>query len=349
MHKIVYIKSVSYYTLLATCFLVSLRLFLPLEWSFTKTIHITYGLTHIYKALYDPRNILLGLPILYALYMVWGIGIFIQLYKLINNLYSFRFIKKYIPNVKESYEKKYSVLKTYKVSGVYFLDSIEQPMTIYPFKPIICLPNLKYTNKELEYIFIHEIQHIKNRDVLIKIFVELLVIIYWWLPTIYIFKNQVETLLELRVDHQVSKKVEDNYKYVQSLVSVAKKLLQTNNMTKPKLSSQFTLREENLLEKRIHFYLDDKTKNKKIIAIFLFIIFTFLSFPTIVFEPYSENNVQTSDNSYTNSQLLRNFYLLKTKENRYFLINKHTNKIYSEITDPTTYPFNKLKVITKGE
>lgn len=222
-------------------------------------------------------------------------------------------------------------------------------MTIYPFNPIICLPNLKYTNKELEYIFIHEIQHIKNRDALIKLFVELFVIIYWWLPTIYIFKNQVETLIELRVDHQVSKKVDDNYKYVQSLVSVAKKLLRTNDKMKPKLSSQFTLRENNLLEKRIRFYLDDKTKNKKLVAILLFITFTFLSFPTIVFEPYSENDVQTSDNSYTNSQILHNFYLLKTKENRYFLIDKHTNKIYSEITDPTSYPFNKMKLTIEGE
>lgn len=349
MHKIVYIKSVSYYTLLATSFLVSLRLFLPFEWSFTKTILITRGLTYIYKFLYDSRNILFGLPILYALYIIWIVGIFIQLYKLIKNLYSFRLIKRYIPNVKESYEKKYPILKTANVLGLYFFNGIDQPMTIYPFKSIICLPNFKYTNEELEYIFIHEIQHIKNKDVLIKIFVEILVIIYWWLPIIYVFKNQVETLIELRVDHQVSKKVDDNYKYVQSLISVAKKILQTNNSTKPRPSSQFTLREENLLEKRIYFYLDDKTKNKKTLATALIITFIFLSLPTIVLEPYSENDPQTNTRTYNASELLQHFYLIKTKEKKFFLIDKDTNKIYCEINNPTSYPFNKMKLIVKGE
>ena len=209
---------------------------------------------------------------------------------------------------------------------------------------------MTYSKIELENIFIHEIQHIKNKDVWIKLGIELLTILYWWLPFIYIFKREVETLIELRVDHQISQKMDDAKKldYVESLISVSRKLINIRNNNEPRIASQFTLREENLLKKRIYFYLDQRTKKRNLLALVVILLFAWVSFPTVVFEPYVENT-NTEQKNYGENKLIKKFDLLETKDGRFFLVNKKTKKIYSEIKNPSTFPFNKMKLINEGE
>lgn len=350
IHNIVYIKSISYYVLLIISVFISLRLILPIEWTFTKTIHITNYLTTVYRVLYTPYTILLGYSAISFLYLIWIIGSLVKLFKLIKNMYEFQIVKKYAVNEKSIYEKEFSILSTPYLKGLYFLEGIDQPMTVYPYHSIICLPKMTYSKIELENIFIHEIQHIKNKDVWIKLGIELLTILYWWLPFIYIFKREVETLIELRVDHQISQKMDEAKKldYIESLISVSRKLINIRNNNKPKIASQFTLREENLLKKRIYFYLDQRTKKRNLLALVVILLFAWISFPTVVFEPYVENT-NTEQKNYGENELIKKFDLLKTKDGRFFLINKKTKKIYSEIKNPSTFPFNKMKLINESE
>ena len=346
IHNTVYIKSISYYVLLIISVFISIRLIVPIEWTFTKTIHITNYLTTVYRVLYTPYTILLGYSAISFLYSIWIIGSLVKLFKLIKNMYEFQIVKKYAINEKSIYENEFPILTTPNLKGLYFLEGIDQPMTVYPYHPIICLPKMTYSKIELENIFIHEIQHIKNKDVWIKLGIELLTILYWWLPFIYIFKREVETLIELRVDHQISQKMDDAKKldYVESLISVSRKLINIRNNNEPRIASQFTLREENLLKKRIYFYLDQRTKKRNLLALVVILLFAWVSFPTVVFEPYVENT-NTEQKNYGENELIKKFDLLETKDGRFFLFNKKTKKIYSEIKNPSTFPFNKMKLI----
>ena len=71
----------------------------------------------------------------------------------------------------------------------------------------IYLPDLLYTDQELHLIFKHELQHFKSRDILIKLFYCSLLAIFWWNPIVHRFQRELEWLLELRCDMNVTKKL----------------------------------------------------------------------------------------------------------------------------------------------
>ncbi len=63
---------------------------------------------------------------------------------------------------------------------------IASPMLISFFRPRIILPVGELEDKELSYIFVHELIHYKQRDMFYKWLIQIVVCIHWFNPLLYI-------------------------------------------------------------------------------------------------------------------------------------------------------------------
>ena len=130
---------------------------------------------------------------------------------------------------------------------------------------------LALSNKEIEYIFLHELSHYKRKDNILNILITILRCIYIFNPIIWLLLNQVKKDLELATDELAMENENSEIKkeYCKTLVEVSainsdRFLIQTMCLSDDKKN----------LERRIDsMKLIDKFKeNHKIIAIISLII-----------------------------------------------------------------------------
>ena len=122
------------------------------------------------------------------------------------------------------------------------------------FNTIFIGDNLSKNQKET--ILKHERIHIKEKHTLDLLFFEILRIINWFNPLIYIYQKRIAVLQEYIVDAQIIAK-EDKSEYYQSLLS---EVFQTDN-----ISFINTFFNHSLIKKRITML--QKTKSKKIVQL----------------------------------------------------------------------------------
>lgn len=77
---------------------------------------------------------------------------------------------------------------------------ITSPICIGIRNPYIVLPEKSFSATELEYIFSHEITHLKNHDLCYLMAANLLTCIFWWNPLTYVVRTELEYALEVRCD-----------------------------------------------------------------------------------------------------------------------------------------------------
>lgn len=162
------------------------------------------------------------------------------------------------------------------------------PMETGIFKAYIFLPELDLTDEELELIIRHEYQHFKSGDTLIKIFYLALTAIFWWNPTVYIFQKNLEDLLELRCDANVTRRMDigEKHAYLSLLLKVLK---QTNSrrddpvpaaamlLTKAEAPGCFTARRFNYV-----FNLDKEDPKARKLLMALAVVIFLLSFMVVI-------------------------------------------------------------------
>jgi hypothetical protein len=102
---------------------------------------------------------------------------------------------------------------------------VELPIVTGVLKAHIFVPELDIETKYLRYVLLHEYQHIKSHDIVIKVFYLMLASIFWWNPIIYVFQKELDKLLEIRCDTRVLTKLSDTEKsdYLLAILSVIKK------------------------------------------------------------------------------------------------------------------------------
>ncbi len=73
------------------------------------------------------------------------------------------------------------------------------------FSPHVLLPQCfeEFSEKELDFVFRHEITHFLNHDQQIKLFLRILQYLLWWNPAVYFLYTSIERLLEMRCDQRV--------------------------------------------------------------------------------------------------------------------------------------------------
>ena len=142
---------------------------------------------------------------------------------------------------------------------------IASPMLIGFFRPRIILPAHEWEDKELSYIFVHELIHYKQRDMFYKWLIQIVVCVHWFNPFVYLLEKEVNKSCELSCDEKVISVLDDKARreYGDTLIS----FLKSNNLYKSSLASVTLTEGAEQLKERLGAIMKFREKSKVIIAI----------------------------------------------------------------------------------
>ena len=106
----------------------------------------------------------------------------------------------------------------------------ESPLTKTPmgmglFHKVILLPeHYGQKDEELYYALLHEYTHFVNGDIAIKFRMQVVCCVFWWNPCIYLLQKELDSYLEIRCDHRVTKAMDAKEKggYLEIILKVIK-------------------------------------------------------------------------------------------------------------------------------
>lgn len=91
--------------------------------------------------------------------------------------------------------------------------------------------------------------------------------------------------------------------------------------------------------------LANETNRKKYkLLIIIPAIFLVIALPSIVFQPYTAYKPSKNDQTYGINDLIQHTYIIQTKDGKYYLFDKDSNKKIATIKDIKKEPYNKIKV-----
>lgn len=263
---------------LALCMVINVRLFLPLEFPFTYSLYIG-GIYFNVCNVVDRR--------LYHSVTIGGILLTIELlgalligaYKIFNYIRLVRLAKS------AEFVKTLEISK-YKKVYIYSSKIIREPFIMGIWKTMILLPKEKLVG--IDYIIEHEIQHYKNHDLHFKLLFEIISVIYWWNPLIYVIKRYFYNMMELHNDFSITKRISEEQKisYAATLLEAAK--FKHNTKFGIGINSQ-----EGFLKYRV-YSIFEKKNSKGFIFLLVLMIFSFISF-FVVIEPYNTPSMTEED------------------------------------------------------
>ena len=137
---------------------------------------------------------------------------------------------------------------------------IASPMMISFFRPRIVLPVGDMEDKELSYIFVHELIHYKQRDMLYKWLIQIVVCAHWFNPFVYLLEKEVNKSCELSCDEKIISVLDDKAKreYGDTLIS----FMRSNNLYKSSLASVTLTEGAEQLKERLNAIMNFKKKTK---------------------------------------------------------------------------------------
>ena len=304
---------------------VVVRMFVPLEFKFTKTIVMPLIMNPIIELL--QYKIYANVQVYQFLLLVWALGIIwnmIKWIRAIENHSELYHISDFIDNYQE---ENYVVLKTNYVSS---------PM-VMGFNKTILIPDVYLSQENLKNVLLHETWHIKNHDVCTKQIINLLVIMYWWFIPVYRLRDKIDLFLEMRVDNQTTNPFskEEVMKYMHTLIEIQKNIQGRNEFKRQ--STHFMIQDNaHVLEYRIN-YLMYRKKTSKILMIVV------LTLPLLTNSIILESAFEPPNNEdmYDQSDIDKG-YIIKHKDGTYELV---LDKIRVKISNPNDECFKDVPII----
>ncbi len=209
-----------------------LRLLMPLALPFLRIVEFKGWMTEAYAVIFLDERAFLGFTFTIAeiLIGIWGCGTglsaaawvfrYTRALKKVNLSRCCEEVKDeaVMGKVRQAYKRKIKV-KILRCPAIYV------PMGIGLVKKKILLPAGSNTEEELYYILLHEYTHFINRDIWIKMFLQIFCFIYWWNPCVYLLQKEIDQALEIRCDLTVTKAMnkEGKVSYLNTIISVLKK------------------------------------------------------------------------------------------------------------------------------
>lgn len=116
---------------------------------------------------------------------------------------------------------------------------ISSPMTCGVIKTVVIIPKINMSDDEWRYVFLHELTHIKRRDLWLKIVAMLACAIHWFNPLIHIAFKNLDKLCEFSCDEEVMKKIllEERKSYGMTILNVLEHSKTINTAWYPALCS----------------------------------------------------------------------------------------------------------------
>lgn len=206
-----------------------LRIFLPIEFPGIQIILRDYT---VYAALIEPliqydnvHNVHYPSIIAWTIISAWIAGVVILS---IRALVVQKIFKKYLlANGDYSTDEERAlfievardVLKSDKNVSLRKTDAIDGTFVIGLIHQTVFIPDKDYTENELRMMLRHECMHIKNKDLWIKLLVQIYCCIFWWNPFAYLLKKDLDLTLEMKCDLNTTESFSDKEKilYVETL------------------------------------------------------------------------------------------------------------------------------------
>ncbi|NMM62934.1 BlaR1 family beta-lactam sensor/signal transducer [Clostridium sp. P21] len=225
---------------------------------------------------------------------------------------------------------------------------VETPITFGLFTPHIVLPaNVisQLSENDIKYILLHELNHYKNKDILVNYTMLIFQALYWFNPLIWFLFNEMRIDREIACDISVLKMIDEScyIDYGEAIINFAYKTLQI-----PSLAVSSSIGgSKHQLKKRIqeisNFATESKLLNIKSILIFIFIGCLILSqTPIISAAAYDNNLYNFKEHSVSYEDLSSyfngfdgSFVLYNLKSNQYNIYNK--NKSILRVSPDSTY------------
>lgn len=316
------------YALTICLAIVSLRLLIPLEFKFAKSIPIPLIFPKIMGFLRKTEILHVGNFVVAPMHMlafIWALG---SIVVLINSILSYRKFKAYILKnaVDDSTLVDFTEKRIVEITGkktklkIFVCAKAKSPMLIGYFKPALVLPVMTLSSSELGIIIKHELNHYTKGDQWLKLLYICLRAIYWWNPLCFTLGYLIADLMEARNTYTLFARMSEVEKmeYLQCIVRIAKDQPHQKNTI---LVSAFSNAKRNVITRRVLVESVKKRKSRPgssailAISISLLIIITSLSF-FVVFEPYSIN---PRDEVNTFTLKAEDSYLLRTENGEFKL------------------------------
>lgn len=153
-------------------------------------------------------------------------------------------------------------------------DRTDTAFTYGIFKPVIVLPNSykDYSDEKLDYIFKHELNHIRKFDIIIKLISYCICCIMWFNPLVWIMDEKLKEDIEFACDENVIKNLDSKGRiaYAEYLCECSEKKVHNNF---------YTAFAEDYAVKRIKYIHDYENKHKKykksLIILIIVLLITF--------------------------------------------------------------------------
>lgn len=306
--------------LMILSFMIILRLLFPVEWPFT----ITFASPWIMNPLQSFLNyaIFKNFSILSLLLVLWFIGSIVQTFRFFIQLKKIEIIFNMLDRTSiKNKVSDFMEIDTRYDYPVWIADSIPFPM-ILGFREIILISKINLEKGQIRHVILHEIEHIKHKDNIIKLFLNILLIIYWWFPPVYWLCDKIQLVLEMRVDKKVTNDLSELgvAKYAETLLKVQKALLSKTETTFSQLgiSSTFYINDgTSTLYYRIEYLFNQSYKKSTNVLLILIILSFPLASNSIVLEPF--HKVPLNDNNYFLNTELESSYIIHHKDGTYTL------------------------------
>ena len=285
------------YKLIAVFLILNVvRLFLPIEFPFATTVPLPQGISKVIIAFFAHRFFTdtWKLSFYKISILIWIVGILFKTYRFIRTN---RMIKKFI----FTYGKDVTSTAPYKTAmknvcmkescpfHIYEVPDITSPLLFGIRRPYLLIPaDQGYDQQTLIYILRHEAAHYKHHDLLLKLGVQLLSIIYWWNPFSYLLRKQINLVIEMRVDDTITDASErEAHDYLQCLIHIADSC---DSILNHKLGNviSFLSGNETELSRRFVMLIERKRKKKKGIHLSLLCLISsiFICSYLFIFEAY---------------------------------------------------------------
>ncbi len=205
-----------------------------------------------------------------CLFFIWSVPAMVLLVRRITCYQAFtRYVKAGNTKVAElktlnllsDWEEKLSVRPGVELSCNLFVTS---PIMIGFFCPEIILPARELEEKELSYIFAHELVHYRQKDMFIKWLVQIVVCVHWFNPSAYVLEQKVNQCCELSCDETVISMLgaKERRAYGDMLIS----FLKSDNSCKSSFASVTLTEGAKQIKERLGAIMNFKKKNRKAVV-----------------------------------------------------------------------------------
>lgn len=225
---------------------------------------------------------------------------------------------------------------------------INAPITLGLFQPYIILPNhmeLDFSQNEIRYIFLHELQHYKHKDIIVNYVICIFQILYWYNPLVWYALKEMRGDREIACDISVLNMLEkENYKdYGNTIINFADKILRSSSLT---IAAEIGGSNKQIT-KRILKIASFQTESRwlKIKSTIIFVLIgiivlgstPILSVRATVKDEYNFTNKQTQYEDLSNyfDGYEGSFVLYDKQANQYYIYNK--DKIVNRTSPDSTY------------